>query len=150
MSDQGLLNSFNLRPSRIFAVLLVFSHLLAILAMFLLPVDIWLRIACGVFLSWNLYRSLRSDVLLLLPTSVHSIRLEGDAVILKLRDGDEVAGKLAGDSLVTAHFSVLNLQQEDARRRFSVVVFQDSLDAEKFRELRVRLKWGGSDLTGLT
>jgi toxin CptA len=52
---------------------------------------------------------------------------------------------ISGDSFVTPYLTVLNLKPEGARFAHALVILPDSLEAESFRRLRVRLKWGTAD-----
>ena len=75
-------------------------------------------------------------------SSYVAIRFVDDEIILQTHDGAELAGRVLGDSLVTPLLTILNVLPNGGKRVCSVVLFPDSLDSERFRELRVLLRWG--------
>lgn len=87
--------------------------------------------------AWNVYRV----VLLKAGSSCVSITMHAEELVLQLRDGSEIQGVLASSSLVTAWLTVLHVDCANLLHGRSVVIFPDSLDDERFRELRVLLKW---------
>lgn len=84
---------------------------------------------------------------------VHALRHGSEAIVQLTWDGDNHwfvrrrAGHvqqvtLLGDSLVLSWLVVLNFKPERGRR-FSVVLFGDSLPPDRFRQLRMRLRISG-------
>ncbi len=71
-----------------------------------------------------------------------ALLLEEEQAVLTLRGGDQLAGQVLRTTLVTPFLTVLNVRPQGARLARSVVILPDSLNAESFRQLRVRLKWG--------
>jgi hypothetical protein len=55
------------------------------------------------------------------------------------QNGQQVIAALKANSFISVVLSVLNFKDE-AGRSFSVLLFPDSINAEQFRQLRVRLK----------
>jgi len=53
-----------------------------------------------------------------------------------------VPAKLTDSSVFTSFCSILNFKLEDGRQQ-TVLIFQDNIDAEMFRRLRVRVKVQG-------
>jgi len=132
---------FKLRPSRIFSALLFSVYSLAILIVLILPIADWARAALVVLLLCALVYYLRRNAWLSLASSPVAIRIAGKDITLLGRDGSELAGQVWGDSLVTPMLTILNILPQGKRNMRSVVIFPDSMDAERFRELRVLLKW---------
>ena len=137
-------NYFGLRASRLFSLLLLTVFSLAILVMFLMPIEIWVKAVFVCLLLYALVYYLRRYAWLSLPHSYVAIRLEADAVTLITRAGLEVSGTISRDSLVTPLLSIVNVLPKGRMFVASMVVFPDSLARERFRELRVLLKWRGS------
>lgn len=137
------MNCCKLHPSRIFLALLLGAYLVAILVIFILPVAAWARytLAC-LLLSW-LTASLLRDVLLILPSSWVAMRLDDAQIVLFCRNGKELTGRVLPGSLVTPLLTVLNVSLQGTRFDKSLILFPDSLDQQRFREMRVQLKWGG-------
>ncbi|MDH4284058.1 MAG: hypothetical protein OEV35_01940 [Gallionellaceae bacterium] len=68
--------------------------------------------------------------------------LEGDEVVL-LKSGEKFfAGRILPHSVVSPFLIVLNIAPKAVQRRCSIIILPDSLNAESFRQLRVRLRWG--------
>jgi toxin CptA len=141
--DDGLTNLYRLYPSRIYSALLLFVYSLTLLIIFILPIAGFITAAFSVLLLWALLYYLRRDAWLLLSSSPAAIRLLGKDITLLTRDGREWHGQILGDSLVTPVLTILNIWLPGTKSRRSVVIFPDSLEMERFRELRVKLKWGG-------
>jgi len=54
----------------------------------------------------------------------------------------QIKAKLQAGSVVTPYFSSLNFKLEN-NRTLNVILFKDNVDAEKYRQLRVRMKVEG-------
>lgn len=113
-----------------------------VLAMLLFTLPPWAGLALAALLLTGLFYYLLRDAWLRLPASCIGLVLEGDGAVLLMRDGVRLTCEILRDSLVTPYLTVLNVLPQGARFARSVVVLPDSLDAEQFRQLRVRLKWG--------
>jgi toxin CptA len=109
----------------------------------MLPVSVPAKAALVLILVCSLFYYLCRDAWLLLPASHVAIQLEGSNIILATRGEDELKGQVLRDSVVTPVLTVLNVSVQGMKSTRSVVVFPDSMDKERFRELRVLLKWGG-------
>ena len=135
------MNLFVLHPSRFFLTLLCSAYLLAISMVFILPAAAWLRSAVAFLLFCALVYYLRRDVWMLSSSSNVALRLDSDQIVLIARDGRELPGLILPDSVVTPALTVLNILPQGKNRQRSIVVFPDSLDQERFREMRVLLRW---------
>jgi toxin CptA len=138
------MNCCKLYPSRIFLALLLTAYSLAILVVFILPVAAWIRYTLGCLLLFWLTGYVLRDVLLILPSSWVAMRLEEEKVVLFCRNGKELTGKILPGSLVTPLLTILNVSLPGKRFARNVILFPDSLDQQRFREMRVQLKWGGA------
>ena len=133
---------FKLYPSHICSALLFFVYTLTILIVFMLPMVVLTKVALAALLSCALFYSVSRDAWLLLPLSPVAIRIEGDQITLITRGGSELQGEISGNSVVTPFLTILHVLPQALRGVRYVVIFPDSMDKERFRELRVRLKWG--------
>jgi len=122
--------------------LLLSAYSLVLLIVFTLPIVAFAKIALAVLLVFSLAYYLRRDALLSLPSSHVAIRLDGDHVVLTSLSGSQLSGQILRDSVVTPVLTILNILPQGKHRMRSVVIFPDSMDKERFRELRVLLKWG--------
>lgn len=137
-------NYFKLYPSRFCSAILFLAYSLTILSVFLLPIVELAKAALTVLLVCAMIFHLRRDAWLLLSSSHVALRLEGSHIVLITRGGGEVPGLVLRDSVVTPALTILNVLPQGKKTARSVVIFPDSLDAERSRELRVLLRWSGS------
>lgn len=140
-ADSGGAHDFKLYPSSIFSVLLYSVYAVSLLIVFILPADLLAKAALAAVLVFFLRYFLHRDAWLLLPSSHVAIRLDGDRIVLKNRMGGEISGQVARDSVVTPLLTILNVVPQGERGMRSIVIFPDSMDKERLRELRVLLKW---------
>jgi len=128
------------KPSRALAALLLLAHALSLLAAWLNPLSIWLRLAlsAGVLAGgWLALRNWRRP-------GVAGLRQKPDGH-WTLRDGAgaDIEASLLGSSLANPWFALLHFRAES--RRFDVLVCRDSLPEEAFRRLRVALEITGRE-----
>jgi toxin CptA len=134
--------TFRLKPSASLAALLVCVHLVAIVAMIPLALPLWSRLMLISLLAIDLACSLRRDVLLLGPSSCTGLSLGREMAGMLDANGKLLPCRVLQDSLVTPFLTVVNVLPQGAHFSRSAIILPDSLDAESFRQLRVRLRWG--------
>ena len=71
------------------------------------------------------------------------MRMEGVDVFLVFLDGREIQVQISTETLVTPVIAILSMVSCSSGSKHNVVIFTDSLDFERYRELRVLVKWGG-------
>ncbi|MBU0621249.1 MAG: hypothetical protein KJ795_05335 [Gammaproteobacteria bacterium] len=137
-------STYTLRPSRRLAALHLLLGAGALAALWSLPPVLPVSLSLsGVIAGWVLYRW-HFDAKLRSPHSCVALRLEGDeAVVMVLRDGRHVPGRLSATSLITPFLVILNVSLETRRLRRSLVLLPDCMGRQNFRRLRVALRWGG-------
>lgn len=140
-AGNGGAHDFKLYPSRIFSALLYSAYTTALLIVFILPASLLAKAALAAVLIFSLRYSLRRDAWLLLPSSHVAIRLDGDRIVVRSRLGSDISGRILRDSVVTPLLTVLNVLPQGKKSMRSIVIFPDSMDKERFRALRVLLKW---------
>lgn len=133
---------FNFQPSIYLAIALVAIHGAAMAALLSLALPFWAQVVLVFSLLSGLMHHLWRNAGLSAPSSNVSLMMDGDRIVLTSRNGEQVAGKLMPDSLITPLLTVLNVLPQDAHWVRSIIILPDSLDAESFRLLRVCLKWG--------
>jgi len=134
---------FELQASRICSALLILVYSLAVLIVFTLPVMALAKVALAMLLVGALVYYLRRIAWLLSASSPVAMRIQGANITLLTRAGEELSGELMADTLVTPILIVINVIPQGSKKISSVLVFPDSMDKERSRELRVLLKWGG-------
>lgn len=134
---------FILQSSQLTRYFLILVHALSILVVFLLPLPIGLKYGLGALCLLNLVDSWRKYV-----------SLKGQRVITKLwqrnsrfwqletAQGERFIAKLSGESICTPLLVVLNFRRPKQWFATSVVIPKDAMDADSFRRLRVRLRFG--------
>jgi toxin CptA len=134
---------YKLRPSRFLNLLIGFLGVSALSVLWMLPLPAFVPLVLTVFLSgWTVYCMLR-DAGLRLGHSCVAFRLEDqDEIVLVLRNGSHLAGRVLPDSWVTPHAVILNVLLDERHGRRSVLILPDAMSAESFRRLRVVLGWG--------
>ena len=133
---------FTLQPSRYLAAMLITAHGATLVVLFSLALPIWAKAALASLMLFSLMHHLRRNAWLSAPSASVALMLVGDRVVLITRGGEQFAGQLLHDSVVTPLVTVLNVLLQGTHIVRSVVILPDSLDAESFRQLRVWLKLG--------
>lgn len=134
---------FKLRPSRTFAVLLFLLCAASLVPLWLMPVMRPAVIALTVVILYGVGHCLTLDASLRREHSCVAFRLEdSEEIVLVLRNGKHLSGRLSPDCLVTPHFVILNVVLSDQHGKRSLRIFPDAMSVDSFRRLRVALRWG--------
>ncbi len=134
---------YTLRPSRRFVLLLAILCILSLLILGNLARLQYLVVGSMLAISGALIYVLMRDASLQLRHSCVAIRLEDeDKIVLVLRDGRHLSGRLLQNSLVTPYMVLLNIVLAERRERRSLLILPDGMKTEAFRRLRVALRWG--------
>ena len=150
-----------LKPSMRIAVMLSLAHFFAIGMLWPLMLPAAVKLAGSATLTLSLIFYLRHYALLRSPKSVMGLEFSDDMTCtLELRQGERIACTVLGSSVVTPYLTVLELKPHKlpeplpprvfpiSPRRFSarsIVIMPDGVDMEKFRQLRVLLRWKWKD-----
>lgn len=136
--------NYKLRPSRFLALLFVLLCALSLVSIWALPLSFAGLLAFTlIVLCWTGYYLLL-DANLSRGSSCVAFRLEGqDEIVLVLRSGTHLSGRVSADSMVTPFLVVLNVVLKERHGRRSLIILPDAMGADSFRRLRVALKWGG-------
>ncbi len=139
----GMQRHYKLRPSRFLVLLIVLLCVAALVSLWLLPLSTPVLLALtAVVLCWGGY-CLLLDANLRMGHSCVAFRLEdSEEIVLVLRSGSHLSGRLSPDSLVTPYLVILNVVLKEQRGGRSLLILPDAIGAESFRRLRVALRWG--------
>lgn len=129
------------KPSPIFAVLLLFMHTTAATVVYLTAIPLPATLAMLVLIALSLIYHLARDVLLLLSNSWCEISPVQGGLSVVTRDGAGFTGQLENKTTVSPYFIVLRVRLEGRRLRVSRVIFPDALEEGAYRELCVQLKY---------
>ena len=135
----------NLRPSRGLVAVFSVAHVYAITMIAIVPIAVWLQIACGFLLLLNCLFWVRRTALLQDIVSVVSIEIGTDNILnIRTKRGDYIECEVLPSTYVVSCLSVLNLREIDCGKVRHVIVASDSADAGDFRNLRTWLRWKGA------
>lgn len=133
----------SIRPSRRLALVLCAVHAVVAGATLVLDLPISVKIALVSLIGASCGICLYGPALLRSNGAVVGLDLRDDgALSFQTRRGEWRAGRLLGSSFVSPQLTVLNLRSEDRFLARHIIIVPDSVDAEDFRRLRVRLRWG--------
>jgi hypothetical protein len=128
---------FTLRPSVTYVLMLLTVHLLAGVCIFLSNLPLWARLSILLLivfsLLYELYRQKQSGW--------RSFSLNHKHVSIKTAAGLDLEGELAPQTLVTIWCVVLCVRRPEQAFPACQVIFPDAMQADAFRELRVRLRF---------
>jgi hypothetical protein len=135
-----------LRASRTLAIALTGAHALAAGAVLAsVPGLHWGLLAAAV-LAANTCWTLKRHALLLAPCALTSLELRAECDCRATqRDGRSAECRIRGSSYVSAWLIVLHLCEPGRRFDRRVALFPDGVGSERFRRLRVRLRWCNAD-----
>lgn len=143
--------SIDLKPSRMLAGAAVCLHGGALLMIPWLPVSGWLVALLMSVVVISSVHMLAGPTLRVRSKAIVAVQWRGDGSWrLRTRDGEEREARLLADSYVHPWLTVLNFRVSGCvyGRRCSLVLLPDSLEPERFRQLRVRLRLEGASAAG--
>ena len=134
---------FKLRPSRQLAALLFLASALSLVSSWLLPVPLLAILALTGLILYGAVSCMLLDAGLRRMHSCVAFRLEDrEEIVLVLRNGMHLPGRISPDSLVTPYLVILNVVLREQRGKRSLQIMPDAMGADSFRRLRVALRWG--------
>lgn len=139
MSDITL----HLKSSRQFAVLLCSAHVAVACILWKIDWPNSIQLAGTVLLVISLYLYLHYYALLRSPRSIVVLHLseDGATCIAQTQSNQQMKFIIMGDTFVTPFLTVLCLKSLNSIFVRNLVIFSDGIDVEKFRQLRVWLRW---------
>lgn len=132
-----------LKPSAYLATALAAVHVAA--AATLLPLDLpaWAKLALAITIAASLANALWRHAFLKARYALTGIELgEADRASVETRDGRWHDARVLPTTYVSPLLSVLNVRLEDRMFTRHMLIVADNVDADDFRRLRVRLRWG--------
>ncbi len=148
----------NFKPSIILSVLLTLMSLGTFCIVMLLGLSWQIKLPLGFVIVTSAIYTVLFHGLLMLPWSCVVLSLDiNNQLRLTRKDGQQLEVTALANSVVLPYLTVLNYQhksdsqaQASLRQRLfalyfithSLIILPDRLDAEKYRQLRVWLRWG--------
>jgi len=124
------------KPSRSLAAFLLAIHILALLAAWVNPLAVWLKLPLSLCILISLWLAFKHRAN---GPEIKGLQLKPDnSWVLHLAQGGEVEARLLGSSIANPWFVLLHFRTE--KIRYSVLIPRDSLPPEDFRKLRVALR----------
>lgn len=130
---------FVIKPSGAFVLLLISMHLLVILSVCLTNLMLWARLGLSVAILISLFHQLYRHAWA--RQSWRTFSLDKKTVVVNTLGGDQVSGELTHQTVITPYCVVLCARLDGFRLPVCQVIFRDAMQADAFRELRVRLKF---------
>jgi toxin CptA len=127
-----------LKPSIRLASLLAAMHCCAIYLVLSQPIPEKFWIAALVLA--DMVHTIMRHALLMSPSSVVFLKVDGNECTLFLKNGREVRSALLDSTYVSPYLTILNLKEKKRLFSRSVIIASDAVDREEFRALRVRLE----------
>lgn len=133
-----MLDRFVIKPSRYFVSLLFALHALALVSLWFtnLPVPLQPGLSLLVLLSLLYHLDRQAG-----KQSWQAFSLDKLRVVVATRNGEELAGSILKQTVVTPCVVLLCVKLDGRRLAVSRILFPDALQADAFRELRVRLRF---------
>ncbi|WP_309296086.1 protein YgfX [Nitrosomonas sp. PY1] len=135
----------NLQPSYLLAVILITSHCVAVIIIWLLTLTVTIKILIILAIIFSCIYYLRQDALLLSNNAVIAFDLfEKMQYTVTTRSKKSIRCLIMPNSFVTPVLTVLifKLEKPVLLSPFcSVVILPDRIEANEFRRLRIWLRW---------
>ena len=130
----------NFKPSYILTMLLILASVGACCMLIIVDLSWPLSMLIGCAVIGLASYSVLEKGLLLLPWSyvALSINIKNEWRLIR-KDGRHIEIIVSEDSVVTPYLTIVNFEYFWSR---SLVILPDAVDAESYRQLRVRLRWG--------
>ena len=129
-----------LRPSLWLALLLGGLHAGALFCLWLVPLMPWAKLLGSALLLTSAVHAVFHHALNRCARSVQALALDQAGRLEVVMGGNRLAAALVPGAFVTPWLTVL--QCRTAKGRVSLLLTPDRVEAEAFRRLRVRLRWG--------
>lgn len=124
-----------LRPSRIYAAVMVLAHGLALFGLWLAALPLWIPAASSLALTASLIRAWRE-----ISSGPHGLRVSQSGQI-ELLEQEWLAAQIRGRPVVLPWLVSLRLELDGGQTR-RMALLRDSADSDGLRKLRVWLRWG--------
>jgi hypothetical protein len=135
-----MLPQINIHLSRWFILLVILCYLGAVISLNIIAWNIFWKASCTLLSLYCFKRYFYRYALLRHPQSVVAFGKQNmDEWYLKTRQNELILAKLKANSVLTSYFILLNFYAVDMRK-FSLILFVDSIDTQSFRRLSAYLR----------
>lgn len=141
----------DLRPSYQLALIQVTAHAASGVVTILLHVPLAAKLAISFLIGVSLVHALSHHAFRRGSSALVAIELrENGTIAVQTRDGTWRDVHMLGTSYVTPLLTVLNMKLDGFRFTRHLVVMPDMIEADDYRQLRVRLRWKKKPAEGAT
>ncbi|WP_411182366.1 protein YgfX [Nitrosomonas sp. Is37] len=135
--------TIHLTSSRQYALLLCFTHFAVVCILWKIDWSIFIKLIGTILLAISLYLYLRYHALLLSPRSIVSLHFseDGSTCTAQTQSNEHITFIVKSDTFVTPYLTVLSMKSPYSIFPRNIVIFPDGINAEKFRQLRIWLRW---------
>ena len=132
-----------LGPSVGVAAVLAAAHAVAGVAIWITPLPLAVALSGTGVVLVSLVSTVRRHAFRHVRGALVELDIREDCTVSARLRGEEGWGeyRIEASSFVSAVITVVNLRSESGRRRVSALIAGDTLDPERFRQLRVWLRW---------
>lgn len=134
---------FDPQPSTWLLVYLIIAHIISLMVLLPLAIPAWSKMLLATIIIFSVVISLRRHALLVDGGAIVRVCWGEDAWELELADRRTLQATLLPDSYVSTFCVVLGFRGRRLWQHRYLVLAPDSLDADTFRRLRVRLRLEG-------
>jgi hypothetical protein len=136
-----MLDRFVIKPSRYLFLSLLALHTLALCSIWFTDLTVLSQLGLSLLVLLSLLYHLNRHVLLRGKRSWRVFSLDKLRVDVITRGGEELAGSILDQTVVTPYLVLLRVKLEGRRMPVYQVICCDALQVDAFRELRVRLRF---------
>ena len=148
--------NYNVKPLRLtvrssprLACVFIAAGVVAGLCVLLAPLPWWVKAPVLIVVTLATWHALALHAWQRLPAACCGIEIDGKGrLVLQRRDGSTAEAVVERDSIVTVPLTILNLRLAQGRKRVSVLLTPDRVEAETYRRLRVWLRWADGHKAG--
>lgn len=148
--------NYNVKPLRLtvrssprLAYVFMAAGVVAGLCVLLAPLPWWVKTPVLIAVTLATWHALTLHAWQRLPAACCGIEIDGKGrLVLQRRDGSTAEAVVERDSIVTVPLTILNLRLAQRRKRVSVLLTPDRVEAETYRRLRVWLRWADGHKAG--
>jgi toxin CptA len=132
-----------LKSSRQYTLLLCMAHFAVACILWKMDWSILIKLIGSILLAISLCLYLRCHALLLSVRSIVTLHFSEDGLTCtaQTQSNEHITFTIKSDTFVTPYLTVLCVKSPYSFFSRNIVIFPDSIDGDKFRQLRIWLRW---------
>jgi toxin CptA len=135
--------TIHLKSSRQYTFLLCIAHFAVACILWKMDWSIFIKLIGTILLAISLCLYLRYHALLLSSQSIVSLHFseDGFTCTAQTQSNEHITFIIKSDTFVTPYLTVLCMKSPYSVFSRNIVIFPDSINVDKFRQLRIWLRW---------